>query len=449
MGDARHTPRLPGGRLRPWTRPAMAGLALAVLLGVSSCEPEPEPLDERPADDDENDDEDAFIAGEPDDDEDVVTVGLLNPLTGPYASVGEEVNDGVALYLEHSDGDLGDYSANVLVEDEANDSDAARVNAERLVELGGVDVVLGFANSSVAYDATSYLVDEGIPLVLTVAGADRLTQRDATETVYRVSYTSSQEAMPMGAYACEELDYETVAIIALDYSFGWEAAGGFARAYTEAGCEIVQETYVPLDEEEWAPFVQRIDEEADAVWAVTAGPDSIRFVQAYRDVGVDLPLLGHGGLTDEEVLAQQRSIADGIVTGSTYSAALDSPENAEFVAAFRDAYGRAPSRYAESGYAAAMMLDEALSGANRASPATITDALRDVEVDAPRGPLRFDEYGQAVHHVYARRVEEFGGQWQNTVIEDFGEVDQFWTYEPDEYLELPPYEELRETWSGR
>ena len=450
MGDAHCLSYLTGGHLKSsFRRLAVVGFALVVLIGLAACEPEPEPLDDRPADNDEEADGDGdFIAGEPDDDEDVVTVGLLHPLTGPYATVGEEVNDGVALYLDESDGELGEYNANVLVEDETNDPETARENTERLVELGGVDVVLGFANSRVAYDASSYLVDEGIPLMITVAGADDLTQRNAAETVYRVSYSSSQEAMPMGAYACEELGYRTVSIIALDYAFGWEAAGGFARAYTDAGCEVVQETYVPLDEEDWAPFVQRIDEDVDAVWAATSGPDSIRFVQAYRDVGVGHPLIGTGGLTDEEVLAQQRSIAEDIVTSSTYSPALDSPENAEFVAVFEEAYGRAPSRYAESGYAAAMMLDEALAGASRASPATITDALRDVAVDAPRGPLHFDEYGQAVHHVYVRRVEELAGEWRNTVIEDLGETTQFWTYDPDEYLDDPPYEDLRETWPG-
>ena len=430
-------------------RAALAGAGLAIMLGAAACEPDPEPLEERPTNSDDEQEDDDFVAGEPDDDEDVVTVGLLHPLTGPYASVGEEVNDGVALYLDDSGGELGDYRANVLVEDEANDTESARENAERLIELGGVDVVLGFANSRVAYEVSSYLVDEGVPLIVTAAGADDLTQREAAETVYRVSHSSSQEAMPMGSYACEELGYETVSIIALDYAFGWEAAGGFARAYTDAGCQVAQETYVPLDEEEWAPFVQRIDDEADAVYAVTAGPDSIRFVQAYRDVGLDLPLLGHGGLTDEEVLAQQRSIAEGIVTGSTYSAALDSPDNDDFVASFEDAYGRRPSRYAESGYAAVMALDEALTGLPGASPATITDALRDVVVDAPRGPLRFDEHGQAVHHIYARRVEEVDGEWQNTVIDDLGEVTQFWTYDPDEYLEGAPYEDLRDTWSSQ
>lgn len=376
-----------------------------------------------------------------------VTIGLLNPLTGPFAALGEDVNDGFALYLEEQGGRLGGLEVELLIEDEANDPAIAREHAERLVEQGEVDVVAGFVNSGVAYAAAPVFVEAGVPLIVTVAGADDLTQRDAEDSVFRLSYTSSQDAMPMGTYACAELGYERAAVVALDYAFGWEAAGGFSLAFEDAGCDVVEEIYVPLDEQDWTPFVQQIDDDVDAVWAVVAGPDAIRFTQAYADVGLQAPLIGLGTLTDEEVLAQQQSLADGIVTTLHYSRALGSPENAAFVAAFEDAYGRTVSRYAEGGYAAAMVIDAALAAADAPTRAALIDALGQVEVAAPRGPLHFDAFGQAVYQVYVRQVVETPDGWENEVIEALEDVSQFWTYEPERFLAAPRFEERKGSWA--
>jgi branched-chain amino acid transport system substrate-binding protein len=67
-------------------------------------------------------------------------------------------------------------------------------------------------------------------------------------------------------------------------------------------------------------------------------------------------------------------------------------------------------------------------------------ALRKVTLtDIPRGPIRFDDYGNPIMNVYVRKVERVGGRLQNSVIHTFPNVSQFWTYKPDEYLKQPPY----------
>jgi branched-chain amino acid transport system substrate-binding protein len=68
------------------------------------------------------------------------------------------------------------------------------------------------------------------------------------------------------------------------------------------------------------------------------------------------------------------------------------------------------------------------------------DALRNVKLlDLPRGPMELDEYGNPVENVYIRKVERVNGELQNTVIETFPEVSQFWKYDPADYLKQPLY----------
>lgn len=375
-----------------------------------------------------------------------VVVGLVNPVTGPFAALGEDVNAGFEAYLDSRDGVLSGHPVEVLSEDTANDTATAQEAVVRLVD-DGADMLAGFVNSGVANGVSATLVDTGVPLVITTAGADALTQRNAADTIFRLSYTSSQDAMPLGDYACEELGYETVAIVGLDYAFGWEAASGFAKVYEDAGCDVVQEVYAPLATADWAPFVQQLDTDADAVWAVIPGADGIRFMQAYRDFGVELPLLAHGATTDEQILPEQGDTALGAITTLHYSAAIDTPENAELTEVFEAATGNSVSQYAEHGWAAAMVLEAALAAIDgEVTSEALTAAIGDVRIDAPRGPLAFDDFGQAIHTVYVREVQEVDGELVNAIIDEYPETSQFWTYDPEEFLSGTPLGELRGTW---
>ena len=402
------------------------------------------------ADDTDDDDADEGDADDGDVDEDAggtVTVGLINPLTGPFAALGEDVNAGFEMYVDENDGQLAGFDVEILSEDTANDTAIAIEGIERMLDQGA-DVLVGFVNSGVTYGASEVIRDEGVPLVITTAGADDLTQRDASDSIFRISYTSSQDSMPLGDYACNELGYETISMIGLDYAFGWEAAGGFAMAYEDAGCEVIQELYAPLDTPDWAPFVQQIDDEADAVWAVIAGADAIRFLQSYNDFGVDLPLIGHGSTTDEQVLDEQQELAEGVITSLHYTAVIENEYNDAFREAFEAEYGTTVSQYSDNGYTAAMAIEAALEDAGATDRQALIEALGGIELDeAPRGHTSFDEYGQAVYPVYVREAVEQDGRWVNQVLDVYEDVSQFWDYDPEEFLSGEPLEERRGTWA--
>ena len=378
----------------------------------------------------------------------VFKVGALNPQTGPYTQLGVDVNAGFRHYVEEvKGGQLAGWTIEIIEEDTASDVDQSSTKVRKLVEQDEVDFMFGIVHSGVAYGIAPYINESQVPFIITIAGADGLTQHDASDWIFRINYTGSQDAMPLGDYACNELGYGTAVIVALDYAYGWESAGGFARAYEDAGCDVIQEIYSPLGTEDWVPVMQQIDTNADVVAAFAPGQDATRLVQAYRGIGVQTPLIGIGGLTDEALLPQMGAAGEGIITSLHYSAALDTPENAEFVAAM-DNIGTVPGYGSESGWATAMVLEAALeqAGDDARDPEVLRDAIASVELTVPRGPVRFDDYHQAVYNVYIREVQEVDGEWVKAVIETIPDVGQFWTYDPDEYLALPLLTDLVGTW---
>jgi ABC-type branched-subunit amino acid transport system substrate-binding protein len=96
----------------------------------------------------------------------------------------------------------------------------------------------------------------------------------------------------------------------------------------------------------------------------------------------------------------------------------------------------------EGSYVGGLALKAALeaTGGDIESVEKFLGAVRRVDLsEAPRGPIRFDDYGNPVENIYVRKVERVGGKLQNTVIHTFPSVSQFWTFKPEEFLKNPVY----------
>jgi branched-chain amino acid transport system substrate-binding protein len=67
-------------------------------------------------------------------------------------------------------------------------------------------------------------------------------------------------------------------------------------------------------------------------------------------------------------------------------------------------------------------------------------ALRSVVLkDSPRGPIKYDHFGNVVGDFYIRRVEKVNGKLANKTVKTYHNVSQFWTYDEKKFLEAPVY----------
>jgi branched-chain amino acid transport system substrate-binding protein len=181
-----------------------------------------------------------------------------------------------------------------------------------------------------------------------------------------------------------------------------------------------------------------------AVYAVFSGADALRFAKQYEDAGLKarLPLIGGGTFTDEHVLRTMGDEALGVITALHYSAALNNPANRKFTQTYETKFKQVPSYYSEGTYVAGLQLKRALEsiGGDAENGERLVGALRKVELtETPRGPIRFDEYGNPIQNIYIRKVERVSGRL-HTVIHTLEKVSQFWTYKPEEYLKNPVYD---------
>jgi len=373
-----------------------------------------------------------------------IRIGFIAPLSGPNAQNGRDILNGFLLYLQEIGSSVAGRRIDVVVEDDEAIPAVGLTKTRKLVERDKVHLMAGALLSSTGYALAPYIDAMRIPMLYPVVSADDLTQRRRSTWIVRTGYSGSQPNHAFGEYAAHTLKLKNVATIALDYAFGWESVGGFERTFEAEGGTIVQKIWCPISVHDFAPYLAQVSRDVDAVYALLLGRSALQFMRQYREFGLKqrVRLIGAGTTTDEHVLPFMGDEALGVVTALHYSAALDTPANRTFVAAYRAHYNRVPSYYSESMYTGAKWLVTAAAAVhgNVEDSAAFVDALRHVKLaDAPRGPVELDEYGNPIENVYIRRVERVNGQLQNTVIETVPRVSQFWKYNPADYLKQPLY----------
>jgi branched-chain amino acid transport system substrate-binding protein len=370
-----------------------------------------------------------------------IRVGFLTIKTGPLASGGIQMEQGLTVFFKERGNMLAGRPVELHTADTAGNPAQARTKTQELVERLKVSVLIGPLAAFEALAIDDYIRSSQTP-ILTVAGAEDMTQRKANPWLVRPSCTSAQPSQPLGEYAAKDLKIKRVAVLADDFAFGHENVAGFQRVFEDNGGKVVQKLFTPLNAPDYGTYISQLKPNLDAVYTGHAGSNGFKFIKQLREYGNRVQILGGFTPVDESLLQQMGDDALGAITGNWYSAELDFPINKKFVEAIRRDYKVDPGVYAAETYVCGEVLEHALKsvGGKAEDKDVFMKALKDAKLpNTLRGPLRFDELGNAVGNSYIRKVEKKDGRYVNAVIKTYPDVGQFWTYKQDEFLKSPVY----------
>src|ERR671934_611432 len=362
-----------------------------------------------------------------------IRIGFLTVRTGPLAAGGKQMEQGIQLFLKERNNAIAGRKVELIIADTGGNPAGAKTKTQELVERDKVHVIIGPLAAFEALAIDDYIRQTRTPTVSCSAAAEDLTQRKPNPWFVRTVGTSAQPNQPLGEYAAKTLKYKRVATIGDDFAFGHETTAGFQRTFEDNGGKIVQKQWAPLNVADYGSYIAGIKPDVDAVYASFAGANGLRFLRQYAEYGLKIPVLGNMTTVDEGILKNMGDEALGVVSSGWYSAAIDTEANRKFVEAVRAAYGADPGYYTAGAYSAAMFLDLALQKVKGAieDKEAFMKALRTLDIpDSFRGPIRIDEYGNPILTVYIRKVERKGGRLENTVVQTYPNVSQFWKYEP-------------------
>ena len=337
------------------------------------------------------------------------TIGIMAPLSGPVAVVGQDQVDGFMLAVEQLGGKLGGQPATVLKEDDQLKPEIGGQIVRKFIDKDKVDAIVGLSFSNVLMASMPRIAESGTVAIATNAGPSPVAGAGCKANVFSTAWQNDGAAEAMGKFA-QDKGVKKVYLMAPNYQAGKDMMAGFKRYFKG---QVVDEVYTQVNQPDYAAELAQLQAaKPDAVFVFYPGGMGVNFVKQMAQAGLMKSIPLYSVFTvDGTTLPALRDAAVGSVSGAMWDAALDTPENKKFVAAFEAKYKRTPSEYAATAYDAAQVLNIALAkakpGDNKALAAAVKAAGN--EVKSVRGPFAFNNNNLPIQNYYAFETVKSGG----------------------------------------
>lgn len=340
--------------------------------------------------------------------EEPVKVGLITDLSGALAIYGAHILPAFMLGMEYETGAAGsagnvfDFTATqentfmldnceiqVFVRDDASTPDTTATLARELIDVEGVNILVGTVSSGATATLQGIAAESQIPLIVAPAAANDITGKDFNEYTFRTSRNNYQDAINECMYLAKQ--YNTFVQIAPDYAFGQGSAAAFRDACTLDGGEFVaDDVFAPLDTTDFTPYMDPIlNSGAEALIVTWAGGGFVPLMQAATDQGVFDEMALGATFIDNTLMPLWYGNAIGSTNGILYH--WSAPDNAanDFLKAENKArYGTMPDLFAADGMNAAIMLVEGLKATGGdASADALLPAFEGMTFEGPKGEV--------------------------------------------------------------
>ncbi|MFY7905153.1 MAG: ABC transporter substrate-binding protein [Burkholderiaceae bacterium] len=343
-------------------------------------------------------------------------IGLILPMTGPFASTGKQIEAAARLYIAQNGDTVGGKKVELIVKDDTSAPDVTKRIAQEMVVNDKVNVLAGFGLTPLALATAPIATQSKTPMVVMAAATSSITQ--ASPYVVRTSFALPQAAVALADWVPNNGIKKVVTLVS-DYGPGIDAEKFFKERLTFNGGQVVESLRVPMRNPDFAPFLQKVrDLKPDAMFVFVPSGAGSALMKQFAERGMDkagIKLIGTGDITDDDILNSMGDVAHGVVTSHHYSASHNSPLNKKFVAAFEKANaGMRPNFMAVGGYDGMRVIYEAAKTTKGGSGDALLNAMKGQIFESPRGPMFIDvQTRDVVHNIYIRKVEKVGGQLYN------------------------------------
>ncbi len=363
-----------------------------------------------------------------------IKIGVLNTLSGPFATLGDLIEKGYKLYMKENAGRLPPgVRIELIVRDTGGPNpDKAKQLAQEMIVRDRIQILTGEVFTPNALAVAPLTREAKLPFFIMNAGTSVIVNR--SPYIARFSFTLWQSSYPLGSWASRK--YKTAYIAVSDFAPGHDSEAAFEKSFTEAGGRILGKVRIPVANPDFVPYMQRVkDAKPEVLFAfVPAGRQATAIMKAYGDLGLDkagIRFIGPGDLTTDEELPSMGDVPLGVITMHHYSAAATRPANKAFIAAWKKEYGEKswPSFMSVGAWDAMDAIYYVIrEQKGRIDPDKTMELVKKYKnPNSPRGPIHIDPATRdIVQNEYVREVRRVGGQLANVELETMHAVKDPW-----------------------
>jgi branched-chain amino acid transport system substrate-binding protein len=352
---------------------------------------------------------------------------MIMPLSGNLAAAGKQVLAGARLYMAEHGTMVAGKRIELIVKDETSSFEVGKRLIQEAITNEKVAVIGGGLTGDLMAGAP-VITEAKVPTVIMLSSTSAVV--DKSPYYVRTSCTLTQSSGIVADWAIKNGITKVVTLVS-DFAPGQESENSFKSRYLAGGGTIAEYIRVPLQNPDFAPFLQRARDAApQAIFAFIPSAQANTFVKQFVERGLDkagIKLIGPGDIADDELLANSGDTMLGTVTAHFYSAAHPSPVNKAFVTAYQKQNGTRANFMAVSGYDGMHLIYEALNKTHGLTDGkTLISAMKGMAWESPRGPMSIDaDTGDVIHNIYIRKVEKVHGEPNNVEFATFETVKDF------------------------
>ncbi|WP_416671794.1 urea ABC transporter substrate-binding protein [Egbenema bharatensis] len=338
------------------------------------------------------------VAAAPSPSGDVIRVGVLHSLSGTMAISEQSVVDSTLLAIDeiNANGGLLGKQIQPIVEDGASDWPTFAEKARKLIDEDQVVVIFGCWTSASRKAVLPVFEEKNHMLFYPV----QYEGQECSRNIFYTGAAPNQQIEPAVEWLLENKGTDFY-LVGSDYVFPRTANTIIKAQLADKGGTTVGEDYLPLGSTEVSPIIAKIRAalpDGGVIFNTMNGDSNVAFFTQLRGAGLNpdrYPVMSVS-IAEEEVKAIGEDFLTGHYASWNYFMTVESPENEEFVSAFRSKYGesRVTNDPMEAAYISVNIWKQGVEAAGTEGTATDLDAVREamygIEFDAPGGPVQMN-----------------------------------------------------------
>lgn len=339
----------------------------------------------------------------------VIRIGVFEPLTGANAGGGALELEGIKLANKLYPEVLGKKVELVVVDNKSDKVEAANA-AAKLVEKEKVTAIVGSWGSSLSMAAGDIVKKAKVPTVGTSCTNPLVTQ--GNEYYFRVCFIDPYQGTVMANYAYNKLKAKKVAIV---QEVGSDYSIGLAKFFTDSFKKLTGDdksiievaNYNTGDQDFTAQLTNVKSKNPDAIFAPGNFTESALVIKQARQLGITCPIIGG----DTWETPQFIEIGDKAVEGAVFSTffATEKPitkESEKFLTEYKKEYNKEPAAVTALGYDAYLVLIKALEKNGSTDSVKLRDTLANLkDFQGAAGVVNFDENRNAIKNAVIKQVK--------------------------------------------
>ncbi|MEO7403493.1 MAG: ABC transporter substrate-binding protein [Burkholderiales bacterium] len=335
--------------------------------------------------------------------QDVIKIGVTQPLTGAFAASGNYVTQGAKMAEEdinRAGGVLG-RKIQLVVEDNKSNPTETVATAEKLIAKDKVPVMMGAWSSTLTLAVMPKLMEYGVPMLVETSSSGKITT-SGNPWIFRISPTSEMEAKAFAPIA-KQLGIKKVDFLSTNNDFGLGAAKEFGDMLAAAGVQIgARETMDPKATDFSAQLAKIKASGGDTLLVTTAVEQITLVLKQAKEQQLKTRIITTGGSNSPDQLIQQAGeAANGsmhlVFFTPWFPEAVKNPDLAKKFVADWNARKHNVGGLTEGfrGYDGITTIVAAIKAAGKAEPAAIQKAMWGVNVKGINGDIAFIKQGPA------------------------------------------------------